>query len=613
MANKIKLELIVDDKGNVVVKRFGKESEKSFDKVERSAKKTGSTLKKLGVAVAAIFAVTRIKAWASDWVRLAGVQEKAVISLEQAMRNAGTYRKQDLEGLKDYASALQEVTTYGDEATLATMANLQAYGMEIAELMKATKATQDLAAAKNMDLRAASELVGKAFVGETSTLSRYGIILDEGVKKGDKFAAVMELIAERFGGQAEALASTGYGGLEQLSNLWGDTKEQLGELVLAITQNLLPALKSWAGWLKDIAEYWGKVLRGPETVLEYLQKQRKELAGQVETLRTRMSTDSAYAQMLKAQGVSVDEVTDQYKSQIAILEKRISLIDRSIAEEQRLAAETGKGGGGGAGGGGDRPPGGDEYAGFIQELNQQMLKEDAARLEASMSQLDAALIAQGEREIEHMEFMRDVKQQAWEEEITATADAMSQLDDILQQQADREIEIEQYKQRSKMQIDKNWFSFSVSLANSLYALSGRQSKALFYISKAAGVAQATVSAFVAYGKALAAMPLFPTYAHSVLALGLANAAAIGAVAIGGGPGGAPGGGIGAAPMPTYPASPYTDVPKLGPEKEEKGRTLNIHIYGDVYGKEEFVRHLMEEINMRVANSGETLISTELYT
>ena len=114
-------------------------------------------------------------------------QETAEMKLAMAMRNQGDFTREAFAALKDYAAQLQKLTAYGDEATLAMMANLKTYGMTTEELKRATEATLDLATAKTMDLTAASELVGKAFVGETGTLARYGIIVEDGLKKTEKF------------------------------------------------------------------------------------------------------------------------------------------------------------------------------------------------------------------------------------------------------------------------------------------------------------------------------------------------------------------------------------------------------------------------------------------
>jgi hypothetical protein len=227
------ITLEVDDKGSAVVRKFGDKSDKAFDKMKAKAKGAsagmGSSLQKLkqhwmAVTAATAAAVAMAKKSIEAFMR----QEDAEMKLAVAMRNAGTYTRENLQAMKDYASGQQLITKYGDEVTLATMANLQTYGMSTEAMKAATKASMDLASAKGMDLKMASELVGKAFVGETGTLSRYGIILEKGIPQTEKFAAVLGLIEQRFGGTAQAELETYGGQWKKISNWWGDIAEKVG-------------------------------------------------------------------------------------------------------------------------------------------------------------------------------------------------------------------------------------------------------------------------------------------------------------------------------------------------------------------------------------------------
>ncbi len=240
--------------GSIEVQKLGNEFDTTGNKGKASADKTSkgwdnvsskssgwvSSAKRLAtswVGVTAVIAGT-VKLL-KDSVSAFMAQEQAENDLSVAMKNAGTFTKQTVEELTKYAAALQKVTTYGDEVTISTMANLQSYGMSVAELKKATTATMDLATAKKIDLRTASELVGKAFVGETGTLSRYGIVLGKGIEESKKFEAVLGLINKRLGGAAQTDLNTYAGQVKQLSNWWGDVTEAIGfGLIKALTAAL---------------------------------------------------------------------------------------------------------------------------------------------------------------------------------------------------------------------------------------------------------------------------------------------------------------------------------------------------------------------------------------
>jgi hypothetical protein len=175
------------------------------------------------------FVGSSIKAFAEE--------ELAQKKLVQALTQQGNASTKVVTQYKAMASELQSLTRYGDEATLEMAALLVQIGDVGPKQMRvAIEATQDLAAGLGIDLKAAATLVGKAFAGETGTLSRYGIIIDQARYKTEGISVVLEALHDKFGGQAQAQAQTYAGRIEQLGNAWGDFKERIGE---AIVQNPL--------------------------------------------------------------------------------------------------------------------------------------------------------------------------------------------------------------------------------------------------------------------------------------------------------------------------------------------------------------------------------------
>jgi len=71
--------------------------------------------------------------------------------------------------------------------------------------------------------------MGKAAVGVTGTLSRYGIIVDQADLKTRGFAAVVDEMNKNFGGTAQALVSGYAGQLGMLSKAWDDVTKAVAE------------------------------------------------------------------------------------------------------------------------------------------------------------------------------------------------------------------------------------------------------------------------------------------------------------------------------------------------------------------------------------------------
>jgi len=244
------------------------------DNAQSSIGKLRDSLAMWGLAInGAITAAKGLASAINSVVAPAMVQEKAEKDLAAALKNTGVYSAQLEAQLRAQASAIQSVTKYGDESILMATRQMQVIGRLSAEqLPAAQKAAIGLAAAYGMNLNTAFEMVGKAAAGNTATLSRYGIVLEEGLSSAEKFDQVLRIGADGFG-LAQAEANTTSGALQQLNNLWGDLKEILGTFVLPVLGELAGALSGVTKWLI-----------GQSDIVKVTQKQTQELTSNYDYL-----------------------------------------------------------------------------------------------------------------------------------------------------------------------------------------------------------------------------------------------------------------------------------------------------------------------------------------
>ena len=135
---------------------------------------------------------TTIKGMMGVWLGYQGAKKFFDFTIGEAMRSEKVYKSlatvlnatgqswNRIEGnVRSFTKSMQRMTIYGDEETAEMLQLLISYNMDLEDAQKAFIAAADLSAAKMIDIRTAVDLLGKASVGYTGTLSRYGIILDE--------------------------------------------------------------------------------------------------------------------------------------------------------------------------------------------------------------------------------------------------------------------------------------------------------------------------------------------------------------------------------------------------------------------------------------------------
>ena len=230
----------------------------ALDQNEKKAKSLGTTLQ-VALGTFAGTAITKgislvgdgfrnLAGFVSESVSAAAESEAALKRLEVALSQTGKLSEENVKAFQDFATQIQATTSYEDDLVISNIALIQSLARLDSEgLKKATEAALNLSSALGIDLETASRIVGKAAEGNTTALGKLGIEFKKGATDAETFSNVLATIESRFGGAAQAQAQTFAGTIAQLSNIWGDLKENVGA---AITQN--PAVIAAFGVLRDI-------------------------------------------------------------------------------------------------------------------------------------------------------------------------------------------------------------------------------------------------------------------------------------------------------------------------------------------------------------------------
>ncbi len=193
-------------------------------------------------------------------IGLASEQERVEKKLAQTIKSTGMAAGFTFDELTKMASALQDITTFGDEAIIESQSLLATFtniGKDV--FPEALKAVLDVSVGMGQDLKSSAIQLGKALndpILGISALSRTGItfndvqkdmiktMVDAGDTAGAQ-AVILEELNKQFGGQAEA-AAKGFGTIDQLGNSLGDLGEVLGQSIgkSSLFQNAIYFLKN---------------------------------------------------------------------------------------------------------------------------------------------------------------------------------------------------------------------------------------------------------------------------------------------------------------------------------------------------------------------------------
>ena len=259
---KVKARFVADDKASPQIAKV----EGRFKRLTTTVKSSAlAQVAALGGVVVALRALVR---FTGSSIEKANQQEVAVNQLNAALSSLGPTADSVSQSLQEQASALQKVTTFGDETIIEVQTMIASFVKEEEAIKKSTAATLDFATAFGIDLKAASALVSKSLGSSTNALTRYGIEVEGAVGSSERLNSMIENIAKVAGGRAEAAVNTFAGAWKQLSNALGDVQEQIAG-VGTKNQGVIDAIKSTTRAIQSGGEAWLKYGENIKTALSY--------------------------------------------------------------------------------------------------------------------------------------------------------------------------------------------------------------------------------------------------------------------------------------------------------------------------------------------------------
>ncbi|RLB68415.1 MAG: hypothetical protein DRH08_01080, partial [Deltaproteobacteria bacterium] len=228
---------------SLFIKVDSKQVKKSTEEIKKLGKAADKAEKKaisLGKVFGTVLIAATVAKTFSAVIKNTIAQEQATAQLEATLKSTGNYTEELSKSLQSYASELQNLTTYGDEAIIASEGLLLTFRQIGGEVFKrAQLSVLDVATAMGTDLKSAAIQVGKALNDPAtgmSALSRSGITftdvqkdLVKGFLETNELAKAQDVILTeleaQFGGSAAAAKNTLGGAIKSLQNSFGDLLE----------------------------------------------------------------------------------------------------------------------------------------------------------------------------------------------------------------------------------------------------------------------------------------------------------------------------------------------------------------------------------------------------
>ena len=220
-----------------------------------------------------IQAVKKGAGFVSEALDYTNVQIQAETKLATVMSQRMKANEDMIQSVKDLASEQQKIGVIGDEVQLAGAAQASTFLTSTKALKTLMPAMNNLAVAQkgvnvtSEDMYNIGNMVGKVMQGQTSALTRVGITFNEAQEKAIKYgseaeraAALAEVITNNVGEMNAAMANTPQGQLAQISNTWGDMKEEIGAALYPAVINLFSAINENMPAIQQLFSMLGQAL-----------------------------------------------------------------------------------------------------------------------------------------------------------------------------------------------------------------------------------------------------------------------------------------------------------------------------------------------------------------
>ena len=232
-------------KGYDELKNPLKQAENELTGFQSVAEKVGQTLKTAFAVGAIIKGVQELSRAVADCVNEFKAQIEVDTRLDAIIKATNQQYIATTATIKKYASSLQQVTRFGDDAIESAASLLLATKKFSKEGLERTlELSADLAEAMGTDITSAASTLERALVAPGEGLNRLKSIgitftdaeedmimkMNEAGLAMEAQQAILDKVEQAYGGVAKSVASIDTSKLDKIKSVWSDIKEDLGKI-----------------------------------------------------------------------------------------------------------------------------------------------------------------------------------------------------------------------------------------------------------------------------------------------------------------------------------------------------------------------------------------------
>ena len=241
---------------------------KAFKEAATATDKLNKNVKTLGKSLLAVYSAQKLLSYAKASVKAFAEDDKAAQALGITLKNLGLAYGANVGTVNGFISRLESQTGVLDDELRPAMDGLLRATGSVTKAQELLALSLDIAAGTGKSVVQVSTALQRAYLGQTTGLSRLGAGLTKTELATASFEEIQTRLSTLFAGQASAAADTYAGSLAKLTVAGENAKETIGKglvdaLVTAsnstsiddLTSKINTAAEAIAGFVRETGEF----------------------------------------------------------------------------------------------------------------------------------------------------------------------------------------------------------------------------------------------------------------------------------------------------------------------------------------------------------------------